>query len=109
MFYHAVLSPYEDKLMGNYADAIAEKYGFTREQQDAFATESVRRALAASDGGAFKKEITPVTVKDRIGEHIVELPIRATLREFQPCAQHFLKLARSPRPVHRRFPTVPLR
>ena len=58
MFYHAVLSPYEDKLMGNYADAIAEKYGFTREQQDAFATESVRRALAASDGGCRPQKLS---------------------------------------------------
>jgi acetyl-CoA C-acetyltransferase len=62
MFYDALLSPFDDKLMGNYADATAEKYGFTREAQDAYATESVKRALAACDSGAFAQEITPVTV-----------------------------------------------
>jgi acetyl-CoA C-acetyltransferase len=71
MFYDALLSPFDDKLMGNYADATAEKYGFTREAQDAYATESVKRALAACDSGAFAQEITPVTVMDRKGERIV--------------------------------------
>jgi acetyl-CoA C-acetyltransferase len=71
MFYDALLSPFDDKLMGNYADATAEKYGFTREQQDAYATESVKRALAACEGGAFATEIAPVTVTDRKGERIV--------------------------------------
>jgi acetyl-CoA C-acetyltransferase len=67
MFHDALLSPFDDKLMGNYADATAEKYGFTREQQDAYATESVERALAACEGGAFAKEITPLEVTDRKG------------------------------------------
>jgi acetyl-CoA C-acetyltransferase len=71
MFYDALLSPFDDKLMGNYADATAEKYGFTREAQDAYATESVKRALAACDSGAFAQEITPMTVTDRKGERIV--------------------------------------
>jgi acetyl-CoA C-acetyltransferase len=71
MFYDALLSPFDDKLMGNYADATAEKYGFTREAQDAYATESVKRALAACESGAFAQEITPVTVTDRKGERIV--------------------------------------
>jgi acetyl-CoA C-acetyltransferase len=71
MFYDALLSPFDDKLMGNYADATAEKYGFTREQQDVYAAESVRRALAACESGAFTDEIAPVTVTDRKGERIV--------------------------------------
>jgi len=72
MFHDALLSPYDDRLMGCFADATAEKYSFTREQQDAFATESVRRALTASDGGAFAKEITAVSVQDRKGTHTVD-------------------------------------
>jgi len=72
MFYDALLSPYDDQLMGCFADATAAKYSFTREQQDAFAAESVKRALAASEGGAFAKEITAVTVQDRKGPRTVE-------------------------------------
>lgn len=53
--------------MGTFGEDCAEKYQFTREDQDAFAMESVRRAKAASDG-AFQAEITPVTVKTRKGE-----------------------------------------
>ena len=73
MYLDALLSPYDDQLMGCFADATAAKYSFTREQQDAFAAESVKRAVAASDGGAFTNEITPVTVQDRKGTRSVTL------------------------------------
>ncbi len=53
--------------MGTFGEECAEKYQFTREDQDAFAMESVRRAKAAADG-AFGAEIAPVTVKTRKGE-----------------------------------------
>jgi acetyl-CoA C-acetyltransferase len=72
MFYDGLQNPYDGQLMGHFAELTARKYGFTRGEQDAFATESVRRALAASDGGAFKAEIAPVTVKTRKGEQRVE-------------------------------------
>ena len=72
MFHDALLSPYDGQLMGCFADATSEKYGFTREQQDAFAAESVRRALAACESGAFAAEITPVTIKDRKGERVLD-------------------------------------
>jgi len=72
MVYDALLSPYDDQLMGCFADATAAKYSFTRERQDAFATESVKRALSASDGGAFAKEIIAVTVQDRTATRTVE-------------------------------------
>jgi acetyl-CoA C-acetyltransferase len=49
-----------------------QKYGFTREDQDAFAAESVRRALAAQAEGAFREEIVPVTVSGRKGEVVVD-------------------------------------
>jgi acetyl-CoA C-acetyltransferase len=71
MFYDGLQSPYDGQLMGCFADATSRKYGFTRAEQDAFATESVQRALRAVEAGAFKGEITPVTVKSRKGEVIV--------------------------------------
>ena len=71
MFTDGLQSPFDGKLMGCFADATAARYGFTREQQDAFAAESVRRALAAQTA-AFGAEITPVTVNSRKGETVVE-------------------------------------
>jgi acetyl-CoA C-acetyltransferase len=64
-------SPFDGKSMGCFADSTAAKYGITRAQQDAFATESVRRATAALSAGAFDGEVTPVTVKGRKGETVV--------------------------------------
>ena len=58
--------------MGVFADNIAEKYQFTREQQDAYALETLRRAQDATESGKFKREIAPVTVKSRKGETVVE-------------------------------------
>jgi acetyl-CoA C-acetyltransferase len=72
MFYDGLQSPWDGKLMGCFADATAARYGFTRADQDAFAAESVRRALAAIDSGAFAGEIAAVTVKDRKGERRVD-------------------------------------
>jgi len=71
MFYDGLQSPWDGKLMGCFADATAAKYGFTRGDQDAFAAESVRRALAAVESGAFEAEIAPVTIADRKGERVV--------------------------------------
>ncbi len=70
MFLDGLQSPFDGKLMGCFADATAARYGFTRERQDAFAAESVRRATAAVQG-AFDAEIVPVTVKGRKGESTV--------------------------------------
>ena len=53
------------------ADWIAEKHGITREDQDRYAAESYRRALAAIAEGRFKDEIVPVTIKQRKGDDIV--------------------------------------
>lgn len=72
MFYDGLQSPFDGKMMGHFADATAAKYGFTREQQDAFAAESVRRAQAAVGSGAFRAEVAPVTVKTRKGEQVVD-------------------------------------
>ena len=71
MFYDGLQSPFDGQPMGCFADATARKYSFTRADQDAFAAESVRRALRAVEAGDFDAEITPVTVKGRKGETIV--------------------------------------
>ncbi len=64
-------SPFDGKAMGSFADATAAKYNFTRAHQDAFATESVRRAMQALQAGEFDGEVTPVTVKSRKGDTVV--------------------------------------
>jgi len=64
-------SPFDGKAMGCFADATASRYNFSRAQQDAFAAESVRRAMQALQAGEFDVEVTPVTVKGRKGETVV--------------------------------------
>ena len=71
MFFDGLQNPYDGNMMGHFAELTADKYGFTREQQDAFAITSVTRARAAISDGAFDAEITPVTVKSRKGETTV--------------------------------------
>lgn len=71
MYRDALLSPYDGQLMGCFADATAQRYEFTRAEQDGFAAESVRRAVAASEAGEFVAEIAPVTVKDRKAERVL--------------------------------------
>ncbi|HEY5330369.1 MAG TPA: acetyl-CoA C-acetyltransferase [Acidobacteriaceae bacterium] len=63
--------PCEDWHMGMSAEAVAEKYGFTREQQDAYAVESHRKAAEAWREGRFDAEVVPVEVKGRKGSVIV--------------------------------------
>jgi len=64
-------SPFDGKSMGCFADATASRYDFSRTQQDAFATESVRRAVQALQAGEFDVEVTPVTVTGRKGETVI--------------------------------------
>ena len=63
---------YEHKAMGVYAEQCAAKYGFTREAQDAYALESLKRAQTAIKDGTFKWEIAPVTIKGRSGDTVIE-------------------------------------
>jgi len=64
-------SPFDGKAMGCFADATASRYNFSRAQQDAFAAESVRRAMQALQAGEFDVEVTPVTVKGRKGDTVI--------------------------------------
>jgi acetyl-CoA C-acetyltransferase len=78
VFDHMMLDGLEDayepgRSMGTFGEDCAAKYNFTRQQQDAFAIASVQRAQAATQGGLFKAEIAPVTVKTRAGETVIAI------------------------------------
>jgi len=74
---HMFLDGLEDaydkgRLMGWFAETCAERYHFTREQQDAFALRSLARARAAAEDGSFAWEIAPVTVAARNGQVVID-------------------------------------
>ena len=72
MYTDGLQDAYSGGLMGVFAEQCAAKYEFTREQQDAYAVESLRRANAAIAEGRFQAEIAPVTVRTRAGESLVD-------------------------------------
>ena len=93
MFLDGLQNPYDDKMMGQFAEACADKYSFSREAQDAFGTTSVQRAMAAMKD-AFKDEITPVTVSNRKGEQVFdqdEEPPRCDLSKIPGLKPAFAK------------------
>ncbi len=72
MFFDGLEDAYDKgKLMGHFAENCADKYTFTREQQDAFAIESLERARRASENGDFDAEITPVEISTRKGDETI--------------------------------------
>jgi len=104
MYDHMALDGLEDayektpngggKSMGQYAEDCAAKYGFTREEQDAYAIESTRRALAANNDGSFEWEIAPVTVAGRKGDVVVgkdESPYKANVEKIPTLKAAFRK------------------
>ncbi|SDE11143.1 acetyl-CoA C-acetyltransferase [Paracoccus isoporae] len=96
---HMFLDGLEDaydkgRLMGTFAEDCAQSYGFTREEQDAFAIESLTRAQNAITGGQFASEITPVTVPGRKGDVVVEIdeqPGKANLDKIPTLKPAFRK------------------
>ena len=72
MFYDGLQDPFSGEMMGHFAQATADKYGFTREEMDAYAIESVTRAQRAVADGTFAGEIAPVTINSRRGEVTVD-------------------------------------
>jgi len=72
MFYDGLQDPSSGEMMGHFAQVTADKYGFSREEMDNFAIESVTRAQRAVADGTFAGEISPVTIKSRRGETIVD-------------------------------------
>ena len=81
MVFDALTDAFNGYHMGITAENVAEKYGITREMQDAFSIKSQEKAITAVDGGAFKNEIVPITVVNRKIETVVdtdEYPNRKT-------------------------------
>ncbi len=85
MFYDGLQDPDEKKLMGCYAESCAERFAFSRGQQDAFAIESVTRAKHATESGAFQSEIIPLRVGPAERSEVVmhdEQPARCELEKI---------------------------
>jgi acetyl-CoA C-acetyltransferase len=85
MFLDGLQNPADGNMMGHFAELTADKYGFTREQQDAFAIESLTRARTAIAEGRFRDEIAAVTVTTRNGTVQVtedEGPARADIEKI---------------------------
>ena len=96
---HMMLDGLEDayepgRSMGTFGEDCAARYGFTREQQDAFAIASVERAQAAAAAGLFQAEIAPVTVRTRAGQVTIgvdEGPAKARLDRIASLKPAFRK------------------
>jgi acetyl-CoA C-acetyltransferase len=71
MFFDGLQNAADGRSMGTFCEDLVDEYRFTREQQDAYAAESVRRAVRAVSSGDFADEIVPVAVKGRKGETTV--------------------------------------
>jgi acetyl-CoA C-acetyltransferase len=94
MFHDGLTSPWDGQAMGCFAETTAEKYGFTRPMQDAYAAESVRRAQRAVRDGDFVAEIAPVTLKTRKGEQVVaqdETPFAVDIEKIPTLKPAFRK------------------
>ena len=73
MFLDGLEDAYEEgRAMGSFAQCTADEYQLTREEMDNYAIESLSRAKAAIEGGAFADEVVPVTIKGRKGEVVVD-------------------------------------
>ena len=95
MFIDGLEDAYEEgRLMGSFAEDTAEHYQFTREAQDSYAIESLRRAKHAVEEGGFDDEVTPVMITDRKGEREVtidEQPFNANLEKIPHLRPAFRK------------------
>ncbi|SFV03598.1 acetyl-CoA C-acyltransferase [Pseudoduganella namucuonensis] len=84
----------EGRSMGTFAEECSAKYQFSREDQDAFAIESVKRAQAATNEGWFKWEVAPVTVSGRAGDSVIEKdegPLKARIDKIPTLRAAFQK------------------
>jgi acetyl-CoA C-acetyltransferase len=94
MFFDGLQNPSDGNMMGHFAEATARKYSFSREDQDAFAIESVNRARAAMANGSFDAEITPVTISGRKGDTTIsedEGPAVASVEKIPTLRPAFAK------------------
>ncbi len=94
MFFDGLEDARTGRLMGSFAQETADKYGITREEMDAYAIESLKRAQAAIQSGELASEIVPVTVTSRKGEVVVkddEQPLTANLDKIPTLKPAFKK------------------
>jgi acetyl-CoA C-acetyltransferase len=94
MFWDGLQSPYDQQMMGMFGEMCAEKYAFSRVDQDAFAIASVERAQRAVHEGDFTDEISPVTISTRRGEvvcHEDEEPHRCNIGKVPTLRPAFKK------------------
>ena len=95
MFWDGLEDAYEKgQLMGHFAEATAQHFQFTREQQDDYAIRSLQRAKAANEDGSFKDEMSPFTVKTRRSETVVsqdEQPFSADISKIPGLRPAFAK------------------
>ncbi|MBM3483047.1 MAG: acetyl-CoA C-acyltransferase [Alphaproteobacteria bacterium] len=95
MFFDGLEDAYDQgKLMGVFAENTAQKYQFTREQQDQYAITSLSRAQKAIKDGSFDAEVVPVTVKGRKGDVVVkqdEQPLKANFDKIPQLKPAFAK------------------
>ena len=94
MFFDGLQNPYDGEMMGHFGELCADKYKFSREEQDSFAIESVKRAQLALANGAFKNEIVPVTVKSRKGDYLAdkdEEPMKCDIKKIPTLKPAFKK------------------
>jgi acetyl-CoA C-acetyltransferase len=78
---------YENQAMGVFAEQCVEKYAFTREDQDNFAIESLKRAQAAIQEGKFVNEIAPVTISSRRGDTVISIDEQPMKAKFDKIPQ----------------------
>ena len=95
MFIDGLEDAYEPgKLMGHFAEDCAQRYNFSREDQDSFAIESLTRATEAIENGAFRREVTPVSVTKRNGTISVDTdqqPLTANIEKIPSLKPAFRK------------------
>ncbi len=94
MFWDALQNPSDQQMMGNFGEMCADKFSFSREEQDAFTVASVERAQRAMADGSFNDEITAVAVTTRQGENVYdqdEEPPRCNIRKIPSLRPAFKK------------------
>ena len=95
MFYDGLEDAYDKgRLMGTFAEDCAQKFGFKREEQDAFAIASLHRAQGANKDGSFAWEIAPLAIKLGKEERFVEMdeqPFKANLEKIPTLKPAFRK------------------
>jgi acetyl-CoA C-acetyltransferase len=99
LYDHMILDGLEDayekgRAMGLFGEDCAAKYGLTREEQDAFAIESVKRSQDATNSGAFKWEIAPITLSSKNGDVVIdkdERPLKMKVEKIPSLKPAFKK------------------